>query len=84
MQNQKSASQTRPSRPPGRVTHQRILIQQEGEVLWELVGTGDAWSVERTDPSGGERFSYDAFEASPDGQRLANSLNVALARTPKG
>lgn len=84
MQNQKSASQVRPARPAGRVAHARILIQQEDDILWELVGVGDAWFVERTSPTGAERFSYDAFEASADGQRLANSLNVALARTPEG
>jgi len=84
MQSPKSDTPTpRPPRPQGRVAHQRIPIQQEGNVLWELVGGGDAWFVERIAPSGVERFSYDAFEASEDGQRLANSLNVALARTPK-
>lgn len=70
-------------RQQGRVARQRIPIQQEGDVRWELVGAGDVWFVERIGPSGVERFSYDAFEASAEGRRLANSLNVALARTPK-
>jgi hypothetical protein len=72
----------RTPRPQGRA-QRRILIEQEGDVCWELVGAIDAWSVERTDPSGVQRFSYDAFEGSADGQRLSNSLMVALARTPK-
>lgn len=85
MQNQKTDTTPRSTaRPHGRAAHRRILIEQDGASCWELVAVGDAWFVERTGPSGVERFDYESFEASADGQRLANSLNVALARTPKG
>jgi len=69
-------------RPPA--ARQRILIAREGETQWDLVGAGETWFVERVGPEGVEQFVYDVFEISDDGRRLANSLNVALARTPKG
>lgn len=62
----------------------RIAIDQEGETRWELVGGGPVWMVERIGPAGEERLPLEAFEATEDGRRLANSLTVALARTPQG
>ncbi len=83
MQNENPDNPPHRTSRPGARTQRRILIEQEGDVCWELVGASDAWSIERTDPSGMQRVSYDAFETSEDGQRLSNSLMVALARTPK-
>lgn len=62
----------------------RIPIHRESDTQWDLLCDGVALSVECTSPSGRERLTLEAFEASPDGQRLANALTVALARAPHG
>ena len=67
---------SRPSVP------RRIVIHRESTAQWELVCDGNSLCVEHITPSGRQRHSLEAFEASVDGQRLANSLTVALARAP--
>ena len=61
---------------------QRVHIHAENGVTWELVGGGPSWLVVRSSTAGEETFTLEDFEQSKEGERLANSLTVALARTP--
>ena len=62
----------------------RLPIHRDERGAWDLVLGASAFFVEFVSPSGIRRFTLEQFEASPDGQRIANSLTVALARAPQG
>ncbi len=62
----------------------RFPIHSDELGAWDLVVTSKGLSVEFAGPTGIKRFTLEQFEASPEGQRIANSLTVALARAPLG
>jgi hypothetical protein len=62
----------------------RLPIHSDERGAWNLVVATGRLFVEFAGPSGVRRFTLEQFEASPDGQRIANSLTVALARAPQG
>ena len=59
-------------------------IHRDERGAWDLVFGATAFFVEFAGPTGVRRFTLEQFEASPDGQRIANSLTVAIARAPLG
>jgi hypothetical protein len=62
----------------------RLPIHRDERGAWDLVFGASACFVEFISPSGIRRFTLEQFETSPDGQRIANSLTVAIARAPLG
>ncbi len=62
----------------------RLPIHRDERGAWDLVVAREGLSVEFAGPTGVRRFTLEQFEASPDGQRIANSLTVAIARAPLG
>jgi len=62
----------------------RLPIHRNEQGAWDLVVAAGRLLIEFAGPSGVRRFTLEQFEASPDGQRIANSLTVALARAPWG
>lgn len=62
----------------------RLPIHRDEHGVWDLVVAASGLAVEFASPAGVRRFTLEQFEASPDGQRIANSLTVALARAPLG
>jgi hypothetical protein len=62
----------------------RLPIHRDEHGVWDLVVAAGGLAVEFASPAGVWRFTPDHFETSPDGQRIANSLTVALAGAPLG
>ena len=62
----------------------RLPIHRDERGAWDLIVAAGGLCVEFASSTGIRRFTLEQFEASPDGQRIANSLTVALARAPLG